>query len=419
MNHPAFDRDSGFTPIFLAASLAGALVFAPGADRASAQTTVSPNVIVDESVLEELGPRPNLPGMIRREESGYQAPPRFRRPYPAPRTGYAPAAPGAPGRLLPAPNRMLRSRVTAPRPPMPPTRLVRPTRPTVKRPPPPKQVLGKGPGVLGQVKQSEVDNLGRKRRPPPTPPKVSVPTAPPSPVVPALPKTAKPSAPPPPKVAAPVAPPKAVPQAPAPPPPAPPKVAATPPVAPPAAPKVVAPPPPAPPKVAAPKVAVPPPSGSPKVAVPAPPPVTPPAAKSAKVAPPRITPPPSAKPAKPPQVASLPAGTPPAVAGSDGQKVTVHFAPKATDIPPGAAPFLADLVRKMKSDKSLRLQLKGYAGSAKGSASQARRMSLFRALSVRTHLMKRGIRSTRMDVRALGNKVKGGKPDRVDIEVKK
>jgi len=67
----------------------------------------------------------------------------------------------------------------------------------------------------------------------------------------------------------------------------------------------------------------------------------------------------------------------------------------------------------------MRLQLKGYAGSAKGSPSQARRVSLFRALSVRTYLMKQGVRSTRMDVRALGNKVKKGKLDRVDIEVKK
>lgn len=115
----------------------------------------------------------------------------------------------------------------------------------------------------------------------------------------------------------------------------------------------------------------------------------------------------------------MPAGTVPAVASGDGQKVTVNFAAKATDIPREAAPFLVDLIKKMKSDKSLRLQLKGYAGSVKGSPSQARRMSLFRALSVRTHLMKRGVRSTRMDVRALGNKVESGNPDRVDIEVKK
>tara|TARA_A100001388_G_scaffold263659_1_gene234245 strand:- start:631 stop:732 length:102 start_codon:yes stop_codon:yes gene_type:complete len=32
--------------------------------------------------------------------------------------------------------------------------------------------------------------------------------------------------------------------------------------------------------------------------------------------------------------------------------------------------------------------------------------------------MKQGIRSTRMDVRALGNKVKEGTLDRVDVEVK-
>ena len=87
-------------------------------------------------------------------------------------------------------------------------------------------------------------------------------------------------------------------------------------------------------------------------------------------------------------------------------------------MPPGTAPFLSDLIKKMKSNQTMRLQLRGYAGSAKGSPSQARRISLFRALSVRTYLMKQGIRSTRMDVRALGNKVKEGTLDRVDVEVK-
>jgi hypothetical protein len=68
---------------------------------------------------------------------------------------------------------------------------------------------------------------------------------------------------------------------------------------------------------------------------------------------------------------------------------------------------------------SLRLQLLGYAGSTQDSASKARRTSLFRALSVRTYLMKQGVRSTRMDVRALGNRVEDGSPDRVDAVVRK
>ena len=71
----------------------------------------------------------------------------------------------------------------------------------------------------------------------------------------------------------------------------------------------------------------------------------------------------------------------------------------------------------MKKEENLRIQLKGYAAGNGKSPSQARRMSLFRALTVRTHLMKHGVRSTRMDVRALGNKVDGGPPERVDVVV--
>ena len=76
------------------------------------------------------------------------------------------------------------------------------------------------------------------------------------------------------------------------------------------------------------------------------------------------------------------------------------------------------LARLMKDNESMRIQLLGYAGSSKDSASKARRLSLFRALSVRTFLMKQGIRSTRMDVRALGNRAEGAASDRVDAIVR-
>lgn len=72
----------------------------------------------------------------------------------------------------------------------------------------------------------------------------------------------------------------------------------------------------------------------------------------------------------------------------------------------------------MKNDEEIRIQLMGFAAGGAGSASQARRSSLFRALAIRTHLMKEGVRSTRMDVRALGQtSVQGVPPDRVDIVV--
>ncbi|MBT5109457.1 MAG: OmpA family protein [Rhodospirillaceae bacterium] len=84
-------------------------------------------------------------------------------------------------------------------------------------------------------------------------------------------------------------------------------------------------------------------------------------------------------------------------------------------MPSKAKPALDALVAKLKGDPNLRVQLHGYASGPTDSPSQARRLSLFRALSVRTHLMKSGVRSTRIDVRALGIKIDGGPKDRVDV----
>jgi outer membrane protein OmpA-like peptidoglycan-associated protein len=61
-----------------------------------------------------------------------------------------------------------------------------------------------------------------------------------------------------------------------------------------------------------------------------------------------------------------------------------------------------------------RLQLKAYASAEGGTASAARRLSLSRALTVRSQLIAKGIRSTRIDVRALGI-AESGEPDRVDV----
>ena len=68
----------------------------------------------------------------------------------------------------------------------------------------------------------------------------------------------------------------------------------------------------------------------------------------------------------------------------------------------------------MQSNENLRVQLLAYASSADGSASSVRRKSLSRALSVRKFLMDKGVQSTRIEVRALGDQNEGGAPDRVD-----
>jgi len=105
---------------------------------------------------------------------------------------------------------------------------------------------------------------------------------------------------------------------------------------------------------------------------------------------------------------------PPTDTDTDGT-IRIGFSPGSSDLPTSATGALDKLVARMGSDSDIRVQLHGYANGPGESPSQARRMSLFRALSVRTYLMKKGIRSTRIDVRALGKKDDGGIADRVDV----
>ena len=69
----------------------------------------------------------------------------------------------------------------------------------------------------------------------------------------------------------------------------------------------------------------------------------------------------------------------------------------------------------LEADQTLRLQLVAYASGGGDNPSRARRLSLSRALAVRSFLVDQGVKSTRMDVRALGNKFEEGPGDRVDL----
>ncbi len=78
---------------------------------------------------------------------------------------------------------------------------------------------------------------------------------------------------------------------------------------------------------------------------------------------------------------------------------------------------LDGLARYLTSAETLRVQLLAYAGDEGASPSKARRVSLSRALAVRSYLIESGIKTSRIDVRALGNKATSGSPDRVDVKV--
>ena len=93
----------------------------------------------------------------------------------------------------------------------------------------------------------------------------------------------------------------------------------------------------------------------------------------------------------------------------------IAFAPGAAELSAEAEGPLRKLAGSLAADDALRLQLKAYASAERSVASAARRLSLSRALAVRSFLIDAGVNSTRIDVRALGAKYESGPPDRVDV----
>ncbi|MBM3571291.1 MAG: hypothetical protein FJX52_02875, partial [Alphaproteobacteria bacterium] len=103
---------------------------------------------------------------------------------------------------------------------------------------------------------------------------------------------------------------------------------------------------------------------------------------------------------------------------SRDRPLRVRFADGSADLPDQTKPSLNQLAQRLAADERARIQLVAYAGGTAETASQARRLSLSRALAVRTYLIDQGVRGNRMDVRALGNKLEDDGPaDRVDIAI--
>jgi len=109
------------------------------------------------------------------------------------------------------------------------------------------------------------------------------------------------------------------------------------------------------------------------------------------------------------------AALPQAVASKNS--VNVVFTPGGSQLSLSARKALDLIATELNSKKDIRMQLMAYAGENKMAASKARRLSLSRALAVRSYLIEKGVRGTRIDVRALGNKVSSGLPNRVDLRV--
>jgi outer membrane protein OmpA-like peptidoglycan-associated protein len=131
-------------------------------------------------------------------------------------------------------------------------------------------------------------------------------------------------------------------------------------------------------------------------------------AQQATLAPPTLVAPPAPSPTPP---APAPA---PTVAAEH-----IVFQPDDTNLADEAKQELDRLAARLGADARLYVQLVAYASSGSGGdASQARRLSLSRALAARSYLVDHGVEIKQIDVRPLGNKSEpGAVPDRIDLLV--
>jgi len=148
-----------------------------------------------------------------------------------------------------------------------------------------------------------------------------------------------------------------------------------------------------------------------------PPPAAPPSAASVPKAPPKQM----AK-ANPPPASAAPAqaAAEPPTPGLTKRSV-ILFAPQAADPAQsalGAIKFLAGDLNAAMNSASARVQIQAFGGNRGDKSSDARRLSLKRALAIRQVLIDDGVPAERIDVRAMGGADDSGPADRVDVYVK-
>ncbi len=86
----------------------------------------------------------------------------------------------------------------------------------------------------------------------------------------------------------------------------------------------------------------------------------------------------------------------------DFEAYRLNFGANSADLDPSEKAVLDKIAAKVKAEEKTRLQLRAYADGTPDTASSARRLSLSRALAVRSYLSEKGVPASRLDVRALG-----------------
>jgi outer membrane protein OmpA-like peptidoglycan-associated protein len=95
----------------------------------------------------------------------------------------------------------------------------------------------------------------------------------------------------------------------------------------------------------------------------------------------------------------------------------VRFQSGRTELGDDAKTALDALAARLLSKTEERVRLAAFSGAPGDMSSDARRLSLERALAVRTYLVSKGVPASRVDVLSFGGATKGGS-DRVDVLVR-
>ncbi|HRI76353.1 MAG TPA: OmpA family protein [Alphaproteobacteria bacterium] len=95
--------------------------------------------------------------------------------------------------------------------------------------------------------------------------------------------------------------------------------------------------------------------------------------------------------------------------------LTLEFDGTSSDLTADTQQKLVNIIPHLRESKARRLAVHAYASGEDGSKTSARRISLSRALAVRSFLMDNGVEPTRVDVRALGLETDRKPLERVDL----
>ena len=113
--------------------------------------------------------------------------------------------------------------------------------------------------------------------------------------------------------------------------------------------------------------------------------------------------------AAPPPSAPEPAPAPPS--RTAGTAATVVFTGQSAELTDAARAALDRLAQTIANRNTRQIELRAYAG---GNGPESRKVSLARALAVRSYLIDRGVKS-RIDVGAFLAETPGGANERVDV----